>query len=247
LSGIAGLLPQASATFSKARLSVELAVFERDHGHFTYELAMCYKSADVRLKLRYTIPLAQMALALVLLRLSYLEDVWQHRAGCHMCGPGPAFHLLISINVPVAVARAFWWRALYSASEGFGPMIAYLLDGGTQVVAIGLLWYGVMLNVCSLQQGRMVLMFRWLPLRIAGNVILAATGMFWALYCVANDLLGWNLWNLAPIVPRPEPSVYSFLWFIVLVGLHLTWSLALIYFFGRDLALALSRQPEITT
>ena len=124
---------------------------------------------NVRVKLRYVFPAAQMALAVGLI---WWSDQWfkvQMRLQ-DMPGPAPAFRLCISINAPIALPRALIFRHL-SASWDYVVL----------VLAVGILWYWVALNVESWRRNRAVLGFRWIPLRLAVNLLLIAMGAFWGL------------------------------------------------------------------
>jgi hypothetical protein len=208
----------------------------------------------MRLKLKYVLPVLQMVLAFSLLRLSYLS---QTGARCDMCGPGPAFDLLISINVPVVLARGFWWRSAY---DGFGPLVAFLLDDATVVAAVGLLWYWMALNIGAWRDRRTLFTFQWLPLRLTQDVLLIAAGVFWGIYC-ADEFSGGAVLHWAPIAhrPGPTPAVWTpgqwtpwqlwshWLWFIVIAGLHAAWFLILMFPGGRDfLHGVLRKNPQET-
>jgi hypothetical protein len=167
---------------------------------------------NMRVKLRYVLPVAQMALAVGLLWWTNLW--WKTVRGLYdMPGTAPAFRLCISINAPIALIRALWFRHVST----FGDTLVLVL-------AVGVLWYWVGLNVESWQRNRTVVMFSWTPLRMGGDLLLIAIGVFWGLTFVVNtrDL-------------RPMPwSWATLLWAIGIFGPLLAWSLVLIFFFGRD-------------
>jgi hypothetical protein len=90
-----------------------------------------------------------MALAWVLVQWdSALQNA--ELANVHRCdspGPGsPVFDVLISINTPIALPRALWDRHL-----------SYYWSVAIFVVAVGILWHWVALNVQSWHQRGMVL------------------------------------------------------------------------------------------
>jgi hypothetical protein len=60
------------------------------------------------IRLKHALPLAQMALALALMVWSqqWTKATWGIQ---DMPGPSPGFSLLIAINAPVALPRAFWF------------------------------------------------------------------------------------------------------------------------------------------
>ncbi len=170
----------------------------------------------MRIKLQHVLPVAQMALASALL-------LWSHqwtKAMTHiqdMPGPSPAFMLLISINAPVALPRAFWFRYLPD-----------LWDSLTFIVTIGLLWYWVALNVQSWRARRRVCMFAAIPLRLIGDLIVISIGVFWG-FLSWRELCGSN----APIFWLGSPSS-NWLVIVLCIGFQVAWCAALLAFFGRD-------------
>ena len=166
----------------------------------------------MRAKLRYVLPVAQMALAAMLLWWSNAVLIAANRHH-YVLGTTSQFSFLVSLNAPVAFLRAFWFRHL-----------PFLWDDITFTAAIGLLWYWVALNLHSLRQKRKVCMFSWPPLRLIGDIgaIGVGVGVFWGfiywrsrLGCIPVSWLGW-------------------LWCALLVSLPLAWSVFLIFLFGRD-------------
>jgi hypothetical protein len=170
----------------------------------------------MRVKLKYVLPLAQMALAVVLLRLSYL---WM-RTITHSDSPGPdpAFSLLLSINAPAALARTLWSHRL-----------PYLWDNVTFVAAIGMFWYWIALNIQSWRERRRtLLLFAWTPLRIGADLLVIAGGVCLVWLCL--DAMS------GPHVP--------WLWFVPTS--ILIWSVGPMFFFGRDLIHCVRRKsPKI--
>jgi hypothetical protein len=170
----------------------------------------------MRVKLKYVLPLAQMALAVVLLRWS---DLWMRAAihVNHMPGPAPAFTLLMSINAPVAVVGALWpWSDLWER-------VAF-------VTAVGAVWYWVALNVESWRRRRTILHFTWVPLRLGADLLAIALGACFGLCVVAVSIV--------PRVPWP--------WLIPVLASLFIWSLGLMTIFGRDLVYCVRRKsPEI--
>ena len=164
----------------------------------------------MRMNLRYALPAAQMALGLL-----WWTDRWFKTVGRFddMPGPAPAFRLCISINAPIALVRALWFRH----ASTFGD---YLI----LVLAVGVLWYGVALNVESWRRDRTVLTFRWVPLRLAADLLLIAMGAFWGLTFaseVRDVIFPYRHWS-------------GWLWPSAILGPLFAWSIALIFFFGRD-------------
>lgn len=168
----------------------------------------------MRLRLRYILPAAQMALAIVLLGMS---ERWylNHRAD-DMPGTAPAFEVCMSINAPVALLRAAWSRYL--------PVV---VDWIVIVLAVGLLWLWVSLNVESWRHSRTVYSFSRRPLRVTADLAFIALGAFWGMTFVAEVV-----WVVqARVVALPFTSWVSL---VVIYGPLLAWSLALILFFGKD-------------
>jgi|HubBroStandDraft_6_1064221.scaffolds.fasta_scaffold1643653_1 hypothetical protein len=159
--------------------------------------------------------LAQMALGVVLLRWSYVSTIAAERGG--NLGPAPAFTLLMSINAPVALGRVFWFHF-------YTP---YLWDVVVTIVLIGALWYWVALNIDSWQERRMILQFKWAPLRIGTDLLAIALGAMLGLLC-------------APISYLPVP------WLIAAWASALMWAFGPMLFYGRDLVCCIRRKsPKI--
>jgi len=191
---------------------------------------------DMHPKLKYGLPLAQMALALALLLSAQRWDRAMMRL-YDMPGPSPAFTLLVSINAPVGLARIFWFRYVPDP-----------WDWVTFIAAVGLFWYWAALNVQSWREARMVYMFTSNPLRIAGDLLLIAIGASLGFFFLAHEL--WIALRDGVQVARissPPFTWPSWLWFGVIAGLHLAWSVVLLFFFGRDLLHCLVRRNHITT
>jgi hypothetical protein len=170
----------------------------------------------MRVKLRYALPAVQMAVAVGLI---WWSDQWfkaQMRLQ-DMPGPAPAFTLCISINAPIALPRALLFRH-----------VSGLWDCAIVVLATGGLWYWVALNIESLRREGKVLMFRWLPLRLGGDLLLIAMGAFWGIAWLPEARR-----NLAP---------WPWSWMPAVLGSLLVWSLGLIFFFGRDFIQSIFRK-----
>ena len=168
----------------------------------------------MHVRMRYVLPLLQMALAIALVKSSY---VWSNRA-VHvyhddMPGTPPAFRLLGSINAPILLPRALWFYH-----------ISVLGDALAVVLSAGLLWYWVALNVDSWRQKRMVLTFSFVPARLAADVVLIAMGFFYG-FLVVEEGRG--------LFPASWSSSVWFLSASILLPFAM-WSMALIFFFGRD-------------
>jgi hypothetical protein len=181
-------------------------------------LGRCYKCMDMRVKLRYVLPAAQMALTVGLLWWTHLW--WKTVRGLYdMPGTAPAFKVCISVNAPIALIRAVWFRYVST----FGDSLALVLS-------VGALWYWVGLNVEAWRRERSVLMFRWAPLRLGGDALLIVMGAFWGFTFVAEARYF-----------RPRPWDWSaWLWASGILVPLLIWSVVLVFFFGRDFVSCLS-------
>lgn len=164
----------------------------------------------MRVKLRYTLPEVQMALAI---GAFWWSDRWfrvQMRLQ-DMPGPAPAFTLLMALNAPLALLRAFYYRFL----PEFWYRVAF-------VATIGLFWQWVGANIESWRRNREVLTFHRAPLRILADLVLIALGILCGI---------WFAGEWREVGPLSWPSLP---WILGFVGPLVTWSLALTLFFGRD-------------
>jgi hypothetical protein len=166
----------------------------------------------MRLKLKYVLPALQMLLAVALL---VWTDRWQLALMRLQDMPGtpPSFTLLIAINAPLAMPGALMFRYL----PGWWDHI-------TLVVAIGIFWYWVSLNIESWQQSRRVFMFSWIPLRLTGDAIAVGIGTIWFFVLSRN-----RAYSLPVPVSSPD-----WLWFVPCFGFPMLWGVTLILLFGRD-------------
>jgi hypothetical protein len=164
----------------------------------------------MRLKLKYALPTVQTFLAIALLVWTYRWEMALLRTQ-DMPGTPPCFTLLIAVNAPLAIPRMLVFRYL----RGWW-------DDVTLVVAIGVFWYWVSLNIESWRQSRRVCMFSWIPLRLTGDTIAVGVGAVWL----------FMLWRN---YPHYGFSWADWMWLVPSVCLILFWSLTLIAFFGRDL------------
>lgn len=166
----------------------------------------------MRMRLRYALPGAQMILAACLLRWS---DWWFNKFSRFDDMPSPPlpFKLCMSINAPAGPLRNMW--AHYVPDSADRPLLIF---------TVGLLWYLVALNIESWRRSRVVLAFSWIPLRLMADLLLVMLGLlFGGWFAVEGRRYGLPLW-----------SVSSWLWIPALLIPLLAWSLALIFFFGRD-------------
>jgi hypothetical protein len=185
----------------------------------------------VRLKLKFLLPSLQILLAVV---LYWQSDAWNQaqRRISDMPGPDPAFTLLVAINFPAALVRAFvlaplpevWNRAFFIGS-------------------IGLLWYWLVLEYQSWRKRREAFTFTWNPLRVFADLLLIAIGMLCGLYALDN-ILQLRAFVHGEIVPQllifPKKG-WGWPWFIATEGLYFAWFVGLSALFGRDLLLLFRR------
>ena len=167
----------------------------------------------MRLRLKYGLPALQMLLAIVLL---VWTDRWERALMRVQDMPGtpPSFTLLMAINAPLAMPRAFVFRYL-----------SWWWDDITLVVAVGLLWYWVALTVESWKQSRRISLFSSLPLRIIGDLTVVGIGC-----SVACGILLAH-WSFI----FPPHSRADWLLRIPSLCLLILWAAVLILLFGRDL------------
>jgi hypothetical protein len=165
----------------------------------------------MRLKLQWALPIAQMALAVIFLRLSFLWHIATRMQD--MPGPHPASVLLMCLNLPLS------------------PVLNRILDlpptlwrDGTVVVAIGILWYWVGLKIHRCKERKTLFPVAWEHLRI--QVDLLVIGM-----------AGGLGWLLAEVAKDSTPLSRSFLgwWFAPICASLLFWTLGPMFVFGNDL------------
>jgi len=182
-------------------------------------------------KLKIGLPLAQMFLALVLLRWGgeWFRADWRV---CDSPGPSPVSDLLVSINMPAVLMFDIPAGLIGFLRYPWYPYLGvpFPWDWAMLTAAVGLFWYWVSLNIQSWRQRRAVLMFsrRWL--RIGADVLLILAGLLWALYGV-NQIrrAAWSLHGYSCFGP------FAWLPESLAACLNLAWALAVVYFFGRDL------------
>jgi hypothetical protein len=133
---------------------------------------------------------------------------------------------MMSINLPAAVLRSLYYQPL-----SWSGVAGVLMDGAILIALSGILWYWVARNIVSWRRGRAVLMFRRLPLRIGGDMLVIAVGLYCG-YCCLNDtswsphLHGYSCYK--PLALSQWMAYVSF-------GLQIVWALALISLYGRDI------------
>jgi hypothetical protein len=160
------------------------------------------------LKLRYVLPVTQMALAYALLLWSQVWERILTQRVHGMVGPLPPFNLLVLLNLPAAILRGFWFRYLPS------PWDDFLL-----IPVIGLLWYWVALNIESWRKAKGVLRFKSIHAQIAADALPIVGGLAIAFVCIFNM----------------RRSMYSPVFFILFETFGFLWCAFLIFFFSRDM------------
>jgi hypothetical protein len=169
----------------------------------------------MRVRLRYALPLGQMTLAAVCLRLEFLNGVAQR--GADSRGLSPAFLLLECFDFPVSFPLKL---TLY----GYLPALWF---GAFSVAAIGMFWYWVALWIDRYNKRRPLFQFVSAPLRIVADVLVIAMGA----------CLGWFLIAEARDYPHNGPLSLDVLgwWFIPTNASLLFWTVGPILIFGKDL------------
>ncbi len=182
----------------------------------------------MNLKLKYTLPLGQMALSSALFLSSYL---WQTHwpTHCDAYGSDPAFYLALSVNFPAAALRGLWFRAYLGLNSATAD---YVLDAATLVALGGLFGYALVLNLASWRSSGTVVIFRSSLLRVATDLVLLLVGIYIVSFAVKETyqlrivLQGYTCWT---------PLLLSQVFAIMSCVFQFAWSFALILFFGRDL------------
>jgi|SRR5579862_9556684 len=167
----------------------------------------------MRVRLRYVLPAAQVALAIGLYSWS---DAWFREMHGHtMPGPSLGFTILLSVNAPLALLREGYY--LHTG-------IPELYDRLLLLFGVALLWYWVGRNIESWNERGTVASFTWLPLRISADLMLITLGGLWVFIVLknrlwVNEILAYSnrIWLLSVFMP------------VVL------WAIALLFFFGCDL------------
>ena len=168
----------------------------------------------MRVQIKHALPLVQMGLAVVFLRLEFLHAVAQRQADSP--GVHPAFILLLLLDLPVTAP-------LKLAVYGLLPTLWF---DALLVFAIGVFWYWFALGLHSYHERKILLPFRWAPARIIGDVLLVAAGVF-----VACLLLG----EVRDFPNSLSPSALGWPWAIPIWASSLLWSLGPVFVFGQDL------------
>jgi hypothetical protein len=178
----------------------------------------------MRLRLKYALPLGQMAATVVFLRLIFLWDVATRRDD--MPGKHPAFLLLLYLHLPLM-------QVLKPLLFGRLPELVLL------VAAIGVLWYCVALLIHRHSERGTVFPTDWVALRIAADVLLVTMPACLGLLFIENIKDYPGTYEL----PR---SFEGWSWFLPTYGSLLMWVLGPVFIFGRDLVRCLRRSDPGT-
>jgi hypothetical protein len=167
------------------------------------------------MKLKLILPLAQMGLAALLLRLSFLYEVAARMQDSRDMHPG--FVLLLLLNLPVSVPVKMF---LYG-------LLPTLWFDALMVVTIGVFWYWAALRMLMYRERGTLLPFNGAWMRISIDLLLVSVGVF----------LLWSLVEEVRDYPFMfSPSRFGWPWFVPICASSLVWSLGSILVFGYDLA-----------
>jgi|ERR1035438_8532022 hypothetical protein len=124
-------------------------------------------------------------------------------------------------------------------------MSEFVPDNAALVAAVGVFWYWFALNISSWRQGRTVVMFRWLPLRLGGDALLIALALLWCGGFVDKgpDLVRTAAFTNAdcfgPLAWWARPTL------LVVALVHLPVPFVMTYLFGRDFLHAVLRKKPL--
>jgi hypothetical protein len=118
------------------------------------------------------------------------------------------------------------WQLLAAINLGAVPVFSGLV----YIVFVGFLWYWVARNIESWQQRKAVCNLSNIPLRIMADLLLVGIGIVVLVYSPGRLLTSRFGWALVQLEYRFNPLLL-----VTVTILHLAWSLALLFFFGRDL------------
>jgi hypothetical protein len=161
-------------------------------------------------------------------------------AAMHRCDvPGassPAFSILLAINLPLAIPRTIWDRYLPF------PWSQTLL-----IVAVGVLWGWVALNVNAWREHRIAFVPKWDPLRFVVDFLL----IFLALISLfVTGVLLEGVGAFSPFDPHSFDCYGADFWshlmpMVIVACSSFAWCFWLFFFFGRDLLYCVRRRPCI--
>jgi hypothetical protein len=157
------------------------------------------------MRLKYALPLANMAVAVALF---WWSDQWLKAAMRIYDSPGthPAFTLALLINGPATLARMFWFS-----------YVSQMWDYVLFVLVVGITWWWIGIGLTRWREGRLGRLSS-MPVRCARDILAVGLSVCFAYGCRSVDILHmpWQ-WLI--------PSAASFA----------IWSLVPPVFFGCDL------------
>ena len=179
-----------------------------------------------KMKLKVMLPAANIALRLLLLRW---DNSLSHLAGaCDSPGPSPADRLLMSMNAPLIFQLRIWY---YSFS--------YPWNVAMEMIAVGLLWYWVAVNISSWRSGGNMITLSWRPARFGLDATLIILGLIFGLLAVNETRWGviyaeymrrWGLNSVGCFGPISYQSLAA----MAAACFYLGWCAVLVLFCGRD-------------
>jgi hypothetical protein len=173
-------------------------------------------------KLRVVMPLAQMMLAALLLRLSFLHDAatqYDDSRALH-----PAFILLLCLNFPVSIPLKL---LLYGRLSALWFDVIF-------VSIVGALWYGIATCISIYRKRGAVFPPDRLWLRVPADLLLLAMGVF-LVWAVAAELRDY------PFMLSPS-HLGGWFWFAPICVSSLLWSVGSVLVFGYDFANCVRRR-----
>ena len=139
-------------------------------------------------------------------------------------GP-PATRVAYAINAPAFIARSGMlalWDTLHLQHSG----VTDTMGRGLFIIAVGILWFCVGIEIESRIQGRRWILASPALLKTASSVLLILGGAF-------SGILAWGAWTATQWRYVPNAQVFPE------TAFYLLWAVALITVYGRDLLKAL--------
>ena len=161
----------------------------------------------MRLKLRYILPLVQMALAVEIIQWT---NHWYETVGKFYDSPGspdPVSFLTI-MSAPASVAREIWF-----------PIVPWQWSNVVYVASIGLCWYWVAMSVSLWRRHHTLFPFPRIRLRIAADLLFIGMSMLFV-----------------ELFRNIDIRIMPWKWEIPCLTLFLAWSLGPIVICCRDLS-----------
>jgi hypothetical protein len=142
--------------------------------------------------------------------------------------------LCFSVNAPANLLRVvisrLWDKTVYPhcslANADLCLRVGWILENVGFLLAVGLVWWLVGLEIESIGLGRRAIVPKHTPARIAVDVLLISLGALLIFLFVAN-------WRIISVVFAPLP--------VVEIVFHLAWGFAITIPYGYDLARSITR------